>query len=531
MFPPRRVAAVAVAALAVAALAPPAAVGADVRIESVTFGDGAAAVREDTRYVWRTADVDVAVTVDGDAADAYEVCLRSSGPDGPTRELDCRRVAPDADGRVVATLDPGGWAGASGPRAVAVVVRPAGGGPPVARATLDVYVMAREDDADGDGLTNARELDGGAAVDFLDPDTDGDGLRDGFELDVFGSAPTVPDTDGDGLRDGPEAGTHRTDPTAADTDGDGLDDGSEVEDHGTNPNRGDTDGDGLGDAAEIETHAASPTAPDTDGDGLDDSSEVDAHGTDPTAADTDGDGLDDPLEVDTFGTDPTAVDTDVDGLSDGSEVDERATDPTTADTDGDGLEDGPEADRYGTDPNRVDTDGDGLRDGREVNAFGTDPTAVDTDGDGTGDAADVRRVPFRPWLPAVLGVLVVLLGLAAAARYRGVRLRFGRIPGSALLGSGDERPDAAATGDGAVDDSAATDGEGYRTDEERVLALLRERGGRVRQSDVVEATDWSKAKVSRLLSSMADEGRIRKVNVGRGNVIELPDDGPDEDDG
>ncbi|MFB6280676.1 MAG: helix-turn-helix domain-containing protein [Haloferacaceae archaeon] len=516
--------------LLVSTLAAAPAAAADARIESVSFGDGTAAVRDGTRYVWRTATVDVTAVVEGGSADGTEACLRSRPPDGSTRQLDCRRLSPDADGRAVATLDPGGWAGPPGPRTVTVVVRADGEGPPAARATLDVHVVERGGDADGDGLDNAREVGGDDGVDFLDPDTDGDGLADGIEVGVYDSSPTVPDTDGDGLADGPEASTHRTDPTVADTDGDGLTDAAEVRRHDTDPNRPDTDGDGLADADEVGTYAADPTAADTDGDGLGDAAEIDRHGTDPTVADTDDDGLADPLEVDTYDTDPAAVDTDVDGLVDGAEVGTHRTGPTAADTDGDGLEDGPEVDRHGTDPNRPDTDGDGLADGPEVDRHGTDPTTADTDGDGTGDAAEVDRAPFPPWLPAALALLVVLAGLAALARRRGLL----PVPVPEAVGLLPFVPDrTGGDGDAAAGDGAtpAADGTGYRSDEERVLALLRERGGRIRQSEVVDATDWSKAKVSRLLSSMAEAGRIRKVNVGRGNVIELPASEPDGDDG
>lgn len=65
------------------------------------------------------------------------------------------------------------------------------------------------------------------------------------------------------------------------------------------------------------------------------------------------------------------------------------------------------------------------------------------------------------------------------------------------------------------------------SDEERVLRLLRAEGGRMKQVDIVEETDWSNAKVSQLLSSMAEDGRIEKLRIGRENLISLPD-GPDE---
>ena len=62
------------------------------------------------------------------------------------------------------------------------------------------------------------------------------------------------------------------------------------------------------------------------------------------------------------------------------------------------------------------------------------------------------------------------------------------------------------------------------SDEERVERLLEIEGGRMRQADIVKETGWSDAKVSQLLSAMADEGRIEKLRLGRENLISLPDD-------
>ncbi|WP_336343018.1 helix-turn-helix transcriptional regulator [Halalkalicoccus ordinarius] len=59
------------------------------------------------------------------------------------------------------------------------------------------------------------------------------------------------------------------------------------------------------------------------------------------------------------------------------------------------------------------------------------------------------------------------------------------------------------------------------SDEERVVRLLEANGGRMKQASIVAETDWSNAKVSQLLSSMADEGRIEKLRIGRENLITL----------
>lgn len=65
------------------------------------------------------------------------------------------------------------------------------------------------------------------------------------------------------------------------------------------------------------------------------------------------------------------------------------------------------------------------------------------------------------------------------------------------------------------------------SDPERVERLLRVNGGRMKQKAIIEETGWSSAKVSQLLSEMADEGRIEKLRIGQENLIALPS--PDDE--
>gem|GEM_PF-142712 len=60
-------------------------------------------------------------------------------------------------------------------------------------------------------------------------------------------------------------------------------------------------------------------------------------------------------------------------------------------------------------------------------------------------------------------------------------------------------------------------------DDERVERLLDRNDGRMRQADIVDETGWSDAKVSQLLSTMADDDQISKLRIGRENLITLPD--------
>lgn len=62
------------------------------------------------------------------------------------------------------------------------------------------------------------------------------------------------------------------------------------------------------------------------------------------------------------------------------------------------------------------------------------------------------------------------------------------------------------------------------SDEERVEQMLIDRGGRMKQSAIVEETNWSSAKVSQLLSEMEENGRIEKLRIGRENLISLAEE-------
>ncbi|MFA9503802.1 helix-turn-helix transcriptional regulator [Natrinema sp. H-ect1] len=131
-------------------------------------------------------------------------------------------------------------------------------------------------------------------------------------------------------------------------------------------------------------------------------------------------------------------------------------------------------------------------------------------------------------VPILVGVLLLVVGVVAAVWYR----RYGPVSGGKPA-SDDDEPAApaggAATGAGstvdpatdAADDSESIPNEELLTDEDRVVKLIRENGGRMKQVNIVEDTGWSKSKVSMLLSDMEEEGTISKLRVGRENIISL----------
>ena len=297
---------------------------------------------------------------------------------------------------------------------------------------------------------------------------------------------------------------------------------------------------------------------DADDDGLPNAREVE-HGTDPFVRDTDRDGLDDGPEVNNYGTDPTAADTDDDGLRDAAEL-QQGADPLRADTDGDGLEDGREV-RLGTSPvdDTTDADADGLTTEREVD-LGTDPTVADTDGDLLDDGTEVRLGTNPTSATSTLALVgLALVALVAAGGVVATRTTLERrLPGLSAsrpgpgAGSGDERADTGAEATGnrrgeagiepGADADPVADGEPtaapeeaspappVRSDEDRVLAFLEENGGRVQQQEVVQRFEWSKSKVSRLLSRLEDEGKLRKIALGRENLVTLPGKEPGRSD-
>jgi hypothetical protein len=519
----------------------------DAEIADVAYrGDGVVTGFDDRLSLWRTASHAFAVTVESDAGlDRGTVCL---GVVDPARELGCQSLTVPAGGNATATVSVGDWpANLTGTGQLRVAVTAPNASGPLDTRTIPTVVLERDGDRDGDGLTNEREQSLGTSL--RSNDTDGDGLGDAVEVETYETSPNEADTDGDGLGDDAEVNRYQTDPTKVDTDGDGLPDPRELE-VGTNPNKADTDGDGVADGLEVNTYDTDPTTPDTDGDGLDDGTEINEYETNPLEADTDDDGLDDNLEVNTYDTDPNQIDTDGDGLEDGAEVTTHETDPTDPDTDGDGLDDGAEVNTYGTNPTNPDTDGDGLEDGPEVDRYETDPTDPDTDGDGQSDPVEVGA-SGAAGLPLALVGGVAVGGVALAVL--GFLVWSGRTPmatsrGAEPAAAGErakppeteegasepapdraeqDEPDRSAGGDdGATDDEAEPVPTEFLSDEEVVFAVLDEHDGRIRQAELVEETDWSKSKVSRVLSAMADEDSIVKVDVGRGNVVMRPDDVP-----
>jgi hypothetical protein len=175
-----------------------------------------------------------------------------------------------------------------------------------------------------------------------------------------------------------------------------------------------------------------------------------------------------------------------------------------------------------------------------------DPTPTPTATPAGGDGADGPTPTAAPgggptgFLPLLgLGVLL-LLGLGLGLAYS-----TGALPGlddgggaaAEVDAGGGDAGDAGAGSDataagtgGAAAAGAGTGATGGATepavsdeelleDDERVMRLLDENGGRMKQVNIVEETGWSKSKVSMLLSDMEEDEEISKLRVGRENII------------
>jgi len=147
------------------------------------------------------------------------------------------------------------------------------------------------------------------------------------------------------------------------------------------------------------------------------------------------------------------------------------------------------------------------------------PSAAGTDTASQDTVANASAVPGETMWQLALLLAVAALGAVAAAAWRSGAA-------AAVLGSDDDGGAATASSDTPAPDTGVTDSE-LLNDEDRVIKLLEDNGGRMKQVDIVETTEWSKSKVSMLLSDMEEAGDISKLRVGRENIISLAGEEPD----
>lgn len=62
----------------------------------------------------------------------------------------------------------------------------------------------------------------------------------------------------------------------------------------------------------------------------------------------------------------------------------------------------------------------------------------------------------------------------------------------------------------------------FDEDERGILGRIVSNGGAMRQAQLVECVDYSKAKLSGRIQQLVEAGHLRKVPYGRENVLYLP---------
>lgn len=154
-------------------------------------------------------------------------------------------------------------------------------------------------------------------------------------------------------------------------------------------------------------------------------------------------------------------------------------------------------------------------------------TATPTQESPDGPPAGGGGFPVVP----VVALAVVIIAVAAWLFTRRAEQddSVGGVPGDSENGGGD--------GDEGRSEVTATGSEGpppeLLSNEERVLGLLEENGGRMKQKEVAEELDWSGARTSQVVSDLREEEKLESFRLGRENVLTLPDVaidvGPDED--
>jgi hypothetical protein len=155
---------------------------------------------------------------------------------------------------------------------------------------------------------------------------------------------------------------------------------------------------------------------------------------------------------------------------------------------------------------------------------GTEATPTDP-GDTTA-ATDAASGGGGPPILAVGLLALAAAGVGLAWWRRSGNPGDGAPPTPATDAPGDDPPDDDADPGASDAGSDPADGldEELLSNEERVLRVLEDEGGRAKQQEVVEALGWTEAKTSQVVSGMRDEGTIDGFRLGRENVLTLPEE-------
>jgi hypothetical protein len=182
-----------------------------------------------------------------------------------------------------------------------------------------------------------------------------------------------------------------------------------------------------------------------------------------------------------------------------------------------------------TGPREFDGDEPGLAVEPVTTTLGpTTATTTTTVGGAGGDGAVGGGPPG--WLFAVVALAVLAGALALARRGAFDDLLGDDRPQDDGSASAPTEQEPGADADGSVADPEPGDAHGddqppeLLSNEEQVLRLLEENGGRMKQQDVVSELDWTDAKTSQVIGDLREAEKVETFRLGRENVVTLPDE-------
>ncbi|SEW24657.1 helix-turn-helix transcriptional regulator [Natrinema salifodinae] len=145
------------------------------------------------------------------------------------------------------------------------------------------------------------------------------------------------------------------------------------------------------------------------------------------------------------------------------------------------------------------------------------------DGNTSEEPAGTDEGPAMPW--AIVALALALLATVGAAGWLLGRRR----PGGGVEAGNGAQAETAHRTDGATGGESESDGPDgpppeLLSNEERVLRLLQERGGRIKQQEVVSELDWTEAKTSQVVGDLRENDEIDVFRIGRENVLALPEE-------
>jgi hypothetical protein len=138
----------------------------------------------------------------------------------------------------------------------------------------------------------------------------------------------------------------------------------------------------------------------------------------------------------------------------------------------------------------------------------------------SGEPSIILRKAASPAFAIEWWILIPAMAVSAALGFGGAYLLLNRKPRPI---EAPPVPDLIMPDAGTVVPEAlpAPDEGRFLSDEERIVRYLEEAGGQMFQSDLVKRTDFSKSKLSMVLSDLKEKGTIIKIKKGKENLIRL----------